>query len=98
MKSFSELINGPKPVVVDFFAEWCGPCKMVGPILEQVKSSVGEKATIIKIDIDKVPALAQQYAIMAVPTLIIFKDGKVMWRQSGVVPPEELKKRIFSLV
>ncbi|MEP7128088.1 MAG: thioredoxin [Chitinophagales bacterium] len=98
MKSFNELINTGKPVVVDFFADWCGPCKAMVPILNDVKATVKENAIIIKIDVDKAQALASEYGIRAIPTLLIFKDGKEVWRHSGVCPPEELKKKIMSLV
>lgn len=90
MKSFSELIQSEKPVLVDFFAEWCGPCKTMAPILSNVKSQLGEAATIIKIDVDKNPQAAATYQVRGVPTLILFKKGKIVWQQSGVVPEREL--------
>lgn len=92
--TFQEIINQDKPVLVDFFAEWCGPCKMMSPILDDVKKRVGENASIIKIDVDKNPQAAATYQVRGVPTLILFKNGKALWRQSGVVPANELEKLI----
>lgn len=95
---FNDIIASDKPVLVDFFAEWCGPCKTMAPILKDVKQDVGEAVTIIKLDVDKNPQTAAQYQVQGVPTLILFKNGKVLWRQSGVVPKAGLTGVLKSYV
>lgn len=90
MSKFSDLINQDTPVLVDFFAEWCGPCKMLGPILKQVKDNLGTRVSIIKIDVDKNQALAAKYQVKGVPTMLLFKNGKQVWRQSGVLQKDEI--------
>jgi thioredoxin 1 len=87
---FSNLIEGQTPVLVDFFANWCGPCKTLAPILKEVKNDLGDSIKVIKIDVDKNQSLASKYQVKGVPTMILFKNGKQVWRQSGVLPKNEL--------
>ncbi|GAE13984.1 thioredoxin [Bacteroides pyogenes] len=94
MEKFEDLIKSPTPVLVDFFAEWCGPCKAMKPVLEEVKSMVGDNARIVKIDVDQHRELAIQHRIQAVPTLMLFKNGKAVWRYSGIIQAKELKNVI----
>lgn len=94
METFDELILSSTPVLVDFFAEWCAPCKMMKPILENVKEELGDSVRIVKIDVDKKQGLAARYHIQSVPTLMLFKGGETLWRASGVRQKEELKEII----
>ena len=91
-RSFREVINGDQPVLVDFSAEWCGPCKMMPPILKELKDELKESITILKLDIDRNPNIARDFQIQSVPTLLIFQKGAVKWRQSGVIPAKQLKQ------
>lgn len=97
MSKFSDIINQDKPVLIDFFAEWCGPCKMMSPILKEVKDNLKDRISIIKIDVDKNQALAAKYQVRGVPTLMIFKNGKQVWRQSGVLQKNEVINIITNL-
>jgi thioredoxin 1 len=96
--SFDQIINSNTPVLVDFFAVWCGPCKMVAPVLEQYKSKVGDKVRIIKIDVDKNPHLASRYQVSGVPTLALFKNGKMLWRKSGALPIHILQQELAQYI
>lgn len=98
MSKFAELINSKKPVLVDFFANWCGPCKAMDPVLSELKSEMGEKARIVKVDVDANKHAAFTYGISGVPTFVLFKNGKVIWKQSGATPKHQLSNIINQFV
>ena len=98
MEQFQDIINSEKVTLVDFFATWCGPCKRMHPILENLKAELGDKIRILKVDVDKNEALAQQFAIQSVPTLLIFRKGEAIWRQSGAMPLNELRALLDPLL
>lgn len=94
MTKFNELIRGEKPVLVDFYAEWCGPCKMIAPELQKLAGMLDGKASVVKVNVDHNPVAAQTYQVRGVPTLMLFQKGKILWRQSGVLSAEQLKSVI----
>ena len=98
MPNFEAHIEGQKPVIVDFYAEWCGPCKLMTPVLQDLKGKIGDRATILKMDIDKNPSFASMYGIQAVPTLLIFKQGRIVWRKSGVTAAHEILDKLTPLL
>lgn len=95
MENFNDIINGNQLTLVDFFATWCGPCKQMHPVLEQLKASEGENLRIIKQDVDKNEALASAYRIQSVPTLMLFRNGELLWRQSGAMSLADLKALLY---
>ena len=97
MEKFNEMINGEQLTLVDFFATWCGPCKMMHPILEQLKEKMGDDIRILKVDVDKNEALSMQYRIQSVSTLMLFKKGEMLWRQSGAMSLNDLMQKISQL-
>lgn len=96
MANFNDIINENKPVLVDFYADWCQPCKIVTPILQNVKKELGDKVKIIKINVDRNPQISSKYGIRSIPTLMLFKNGQLKFNQAGVTPVEEIKKIIFA--
>jgi len=97
-KSFSQLINSDQPVLIDFHATWCGPCKMLAPIIKNVKKKMGDQVTILKIDIDKNQALASKLSIRGVPTLVLYQKGEQLWRQSGMISEAELMEVLGKII
>ncbi len=97
-QTFSEILKEDKPILVDFYADWCAPCRMMKPILEEVKQKVGDDVTIIKVNVDTTPAAAEMYNVTGIPTLMIFKNGQVKWRQSGVVPANQLIEQLNNYI
>ena len=95
--SFNDIISGETPVLVDFYADWCGPCKSLAPILKEVKNDLGDGVKIVKIDVDKNQELASKYQVRGVPTMILFKDGKQFWRQSGLLSKHDIVSKITSI-
>lgn len=93
-RSFTEIIKGEKPVLVDFYADWCGPCKMMEPILKEVKNRMGDELTIVKIDTEKNPDVAIRYQVRGIPTLLLFKEGQILWQQAGVMVADQLESII----
>ena len=98
MNKFQDIIAGDTPVLVDFFAEWCGPCKMMKPVLEELKKKIGNKIIILKIDIDKNISLSSEYRIQSVPTLVLWKQDEIIWRQSGALSLNELEQILLSYI
>ncbi|UXP32789.1 thioredoxin [Reichenbachiella agarivorans] len=96
MATFSDIINSDRPVLVDFYADWCGPCQMMAPVLTELSSELGDKGKVIKVDVDKNPKASQVYQIKSIPTLILFKQGQILWRHSGTASKEQLKSLIES--
>ena len=97
MSKFLEFINQDKPVLIDFFATWCGPCQTMSPILKQVKDDLGESVKILKIDVDKNKALANKFQVRGVPTFVLFKNGKQVWKQAGLISKTDLKQKILNV-
>jgi thioredoxin 1 len=96
--SFDQIIHSEKPVLIDFYATWCGPCQMLGPILKEVKDSLGDRVSIIKVDVDKNQELAAMQQVRGVPTMILFQNGEPLWRQSGVLSKAEIIKTILEKI
>jgi len=97
MSKFLEFINQDKPVLIDFFATWCGPCQTMSPILKQVKDELGDEVTILKVDVDKNAAIASKFQVRGVPTFVLFKNGKQVWKQAGLISKTDLKQKILNV-
>lgn len=97
-ENFNDIINSEKPTLVDFYATWCGPCKMLTPIIESVSKDLGDDARVLKVDVDKNRDAAAQYGIRSVPTLILFKEGEIVWRQGGIPPKQMIVEQVQSVI
>jgi len=98
MSNFNEIINSEKPTLVDFYANWCGPCKMMTPIIEETKNALGDKATVLKINVDDNRDVSIKYGVKSIPTIILFKNGEPVWRQAGVVQSKVLVDKVTQTI
>ena len=98
MSDFNEIIKSEKPTLVDFYADWCGPCRMMNPIIEETKTNLGDKVTILKVNIDNNREISTKYNVRSIPTIILLKNGEIIWRKSGISTAKDLTKEIINLI